>query len=120
MEPTGDKLLRCCQCGIEYNWTLGEQKFYAKKGLNPPKRCAICREERKSSGTYGTQVVSVDSTTGLVLCRVCRKPASRAASFRTNEAICSACACGNPATTTEDSDRMDYPEWEAHFNTRGH
>lgn len=111
--------LRCVQCGGTFNWTGGEQQFYAKKGLKPPKRCGVCREERKSSGTYGTQVVSVNTPESQVLCRVCRRPASRSASFRTGEAICSACACGDPNVPTEDSDRLKYAEWEEHFNTKG-
>lgn len=118
METAGDRVLRCCQCGADFVWSLGEQKFFAKRGLNPPRRCLACREDRKTGGTYGSQVVSVDSATGLVLCRVCRRPASRSASFRTKEALCSACACGDPNVPTEEGDRLDYPEWETHFNKK--
>lgn len=118
MDGSSDKLLRCIQCGSDYIWTEGEQRFYAKKGLQGPRRCLKCREERKQHGTYGSQVVSVDSATGQVLCRICRHPASRAASLRTGEAICSGCACGDTSIPTEEPDRLEYPEWESHFIKR--
>ena len=52
-----DKTLTCRECGNEFVFTVGEQGFYAEKGLvNTPSRCPDCRQARKqqqSSGGYG-------------------------------------------------------------------
>jgi len=34
-------------CGKEFPFTPGEQKFYAERGLFPPKRCPICRMKKR-------------------------------------------------------------------------
>ena len=48
---SGDKTLRCRDCGQEYLWTAGEQQFYAEKGLvNQPVRCPACRANRRQGG----------------------------------------------------------------------
>lgn len=45
-----DKNLICKDCGKEFVWTSGEQKFYAEKGFaNEPQRCRECREARKGN-----------------------------------------------------------------------
>ena len=41
-----DKIIKC-KCGAEFEFTKGEQKFYAEKGLSEPKRCPKCRAEKK-------------------------------------------------------------------------
>lgn len=44
--------LTCRECGNEFVFTEGEQKFFAEKGLqNKPSRCSSCRQARKQSGT---------------------------------------------------------------------
>ena len=44
-----DKSLQCSGCGTSFNFTAGEQEFYALKGLtNEPKRCLPCRQTRQS------------------------------------------------------------------------
>jgi hypothetical protein len=44
-----DKSLRCADCGATFAFTVGEQEFYASKGLtNEPKRCRPCRDARKA------------------------------------------------------------------------
>jgi CxxC-x17-CxxC domain-containing protein len=52
-----DQTLRCRECGREFLFTVGEQEFYASRGLmNTPSRCPECRSARKamaSSGSYG-------------------------------------------------------------------
>jgi CxxC-x17-CxxC domain-containing protein len=51
-----DQTLRCRECGRDFVFTVGEQEFYASKGLvNTPSRCPECRAARKSgmSGGYG-------------------------------------------------------------------
>lgn len=43
-----DEKLICEECGCEFVFTVGEQEFYAEKGLtNKPKRCQECRKMRK-------------------------------------------------------------------------
>ncbi len=52
-----DKTMTCRDCGNQFTFTMGEQEFFAEKGLmNPPSRCPDCRQARKasqSSGGYG-------------------------------------------------------------------
>lgn len=39
-----DRILQCCDCAGDFVFTIGEQDFFANKGLtNEPKRCANCR-----------------------------------------------------------------------------
>lgn len=54
-----DRALQCRDCGQEFIWTVGEQEFYASKGLeNAPSRCPACRAAaraaRESAGTGGS------------------------------------------------------------------
>lgn len=43
-----EEKLICEECGCEFIFTVGEQEFYAEKGLiNKPKRCTECRKARK-------------------------------------------------------------------------
>ncbi|WP_101697905.1 zinc-ribbon domain containing protein [Clostridium minihomine] len=45
-----DKILICKDCGAEFEFTAGEQEFYAEKGFtNEPQRCKPCRSNRKGS-----------------------------------------------------------------------
>jgi len=46
-----DKTLVCRDCGQEFTFTVGEQEFYASRGLlNEPGRCPDCRTARKREG----------------------------------------------------------------------
>jgi len=39
-----DKSLSCCDCGKQFNFSAGEQEFFAAKNLkNEPRRCPDCR-----------------------------------------------------------------------------
>ncbi len=43
-----DQTLYCRDCGQEFTFTVGEQEFYASRGLNnSPARCPSCRAARK-------------------------------------------------------------------------
>ena len=43
-----DKTLTCKDCGKDFAWSAGEQKFYQDKGLqNSPSRCPDCRKQAK-------------------------------------------------------------------------
>ena len=51
-----DKTLTCRDCGTGFEFTVGEQEFFASKGFtNEPTRCPSCRRARSSSreGGYG-------------------------------------------------------------------
>lgn len=46
-----DQTLYCRDCNAEFAFTVGEQEFYASRGLvNSPSRCPSCRAARKQSG----------------------------------------------------------------------
>ncbi|PIS06661.1 zinc-binding protein [Candidatus Berkelbacteria bacterium CG06_land_8_20_14_3_00_43_10] len=54
-----DKTLVCRDCGKDFVWTSGEQKFFSEKGFtNPPTRCPDDRkknkEQRKSTRVMTT------------------------------------------------------------------
>lgn len=36
-----------CSCGTSWTLTIGQQEFFASRGLALPKRCAPCRRLRK-------------------------------------------------------------------------
>ena len=56
-----DQTLYCRDCNQEFTFTVGEQEFYASRGLtNAPTRCPSCRAARKAQmgdrqggGSYG-------------------------------------------------------------------
>lgn len=41
------KMLKCGDCGNEFEWSEKDQEFYESKGFSPPKRCRSCRDKRK-------------------------------------------------------------------------
>lgn len=40
--------LICKDCGKEFDFTTGEQKFYEEKGFSAPIRCRECRNAKKA------------------------------------------------------------------------
>lgn len=43
-----DKTLQCRDCAQDFVFTVGEQEFFAEKGLmNEPQRCPACRAARR-------------------------------------------------------------------------
>lgn len=38
---------KCKDCGAEFEISPGEQRFYAEREWDLPKRCKDCREKRK-------------------------------------------------------------------------
>lgn len=44
-----DKILVCCDCGQEFTFEAGEQRYYRAKLLTPRKRCQACIAKRKQS-----------------------------------------------------------------------
>ena len=53
MEPTNSTLknknLPCVNCGEEFLFTDGEQRYFLSKGLSIPKRCPQCRQRRRET-----------------------------------------------------------------------
>ena len=43
------QVLTCLDCGGEFTFTSGEQRYFWAKGLSEPKRCKPCRMLRKRS-----------------------------------------------------------------------
>jgi CxxC-x17-CxxC domain-containing protein len=49
-----DRRIICVNCGDEFLFTVGEQAFYAEKGLtHAPTRCKKCRSQRKGPRPEG-------------------------------------------------------------------
>ena len=49
-----DKSLHCADCGQDFEFTAGEQEFYASRGLqNEPRRCPECRRAKKAQRNSG-------------------------------------------------------------------
>lgn len=48
-----DITLNCLECHEDFTFTAGEQDYFAKKGLYPPKRCPVCRLKRKQEAENG-------------------------------------------------------------------
>ncbi len=40
-------MIVCEDCGDSFEWSERDQKFYAGKDYEPPKRCKSCRDKRK-------------------------------------------------------------------------
>lgn len=44
-----DKIIVCKDCGKEFIFSVGEQKFFKEKGFeNDPVRCPACRKAKKA------------------------------------------------------------------------
>jgi len=43
-----NEMLTCVDCGKEFVFTEGEQKFYHDRVLAPPKRCHECRVAKRN------------------------------------------------------------------------
>ena len=46
-------LIKCKDCGNDFEFTKGEQDFFQQRGLYPPKRCPTCRMKRKKEQQNG-------------------------------------------------------------------
>ena len=49
-----DEMLICVDCGRQFVFSSGEQRFYEQKGFqNKPNRCPDCRQARKQMRANG-------------------------------------------------------------------
>ncbi len=63
-----EKSLQCSDCGKTFPFTVEEQEFFASKGYtNEPKRCPVCRQNRRSE-RYGNGGGGGMSRGGLARC----------------------------------------------------
>jgi CxxC-x17-CxxC domain-containing protein len=47
-----DRVLKCIDCGSDFEFTAGEQQFYHEKDFkNEPKRCRSCKAKRQSGAS---------------------------------------------------------------------
>lgn len=49
----GDQQIVCLECGRSFTWSAGEQRYYAERSLQPPKRCRDCRAHRRAEQQPG-------------------------------------------------------------------
>lgn len=54
-----DKTIKC-DCGNEFEFTVGEQNFYQQRGFSTPKRCPDCRAKKKARDDRGHGSVGLD------------------------------------------------------------
>ena len=45
-----DKTLTCADCKASFVFSIAEQIRFETRGLQEPKRCPSCREDRRQSG----------------------------------------------------------------------
>jgi CxxC-x17-CxxC domain-containing protein len=45
-----DLLLICSDCGQEFVFTAGEQRFFQERGYSSPRRCKPCRQAKQGGG----------------------------------------------------------------------
>ena len=44
-----DETIKCSDCGEDFTFRIGEQRYFISKSLSPPKRCQKCRAKRKNN-----------------------------------------------------------------------
>ncbi len=65
--------LTCQDCGQEFAFSAGEQKFYEEKGFDPPKRCQKCRKKRRTSDGSEQNTTPVQGGLHTIQCADCKK-----------------------------------------------
>jgi len=48
-----DQQLQCVECGQNFLFSSEDQEFYNQKGYSSPKRCSVCRANRKMGDSRG-------------------------------------------------------------------
>ena len=48
-----DKDIQCVECSASFNFSADDQDFYNQKGYSSPKRCPVCRANRKANSQRG-------------------------------------------------------------------
>jgi CxxC-x17-CxxC domain-containing protein len=61
---SADKRLLCKDCGQEFFFAAGEQRYYVEHGLgHEPQRCPACRVKKKDRQESGTEVACANCGT---------------------------------------------------------
>ncbi|NLE94684.1 MAG: hypothetical protein GX600_03220 [Dehalococcoidia bacterium] len=56
-----DKTIKCADCGTDFTFSASEQQFFAEKGFtNEPRRCPVCRRNRRQQRSGQTQSAQRD------------------------------------------------------------
>ncbi|MHB8146333.1 MAG: zinc-ribbon domain-containing protein [Vulcanimicrobiaceae bacterium] len=96
-----DRILTCSDCGRNFTFTSGEQRFYELKGFtNVPTRCEPCRSARKAlrakhvqSGARGAPNLP---QTVAAACANCGAATQVLVSLRARPAYCRDCFASRP------------------------
>jgi hypothetical protein len=48
MHDVADVTLACRDCGTDFIFTAGEQRFFTERGFKTPSRCKACRNLKKA------------------------------------------------------------------------
>ena len=72
------EILRCRDCGELFDFSEGEQRFFAARGFSPPTRCKPCREKHKGDPVTFTRAVSSRDGRRAVAVRVVPPPEKKA------------------------------------------
>jgi CxxC-x17-CxxC domain-containing protein len=71
-----DRILTCRDCGQDFTFTVGEQEFYASRGLtNVPGRCSSCRAARRGGQSSAPRSRSTGEHYETT-CATCGRPTS--------------------------------------------
>jgi hypothetical protein len=46
-------IIECKKCGRRFTWSYGEQRYFEREGLDPPKHCRMCRSSNRYAGQEG-------------------------------------------------------------------
>ncbi len=49
-----DKKIKCKVCGIDFDFTIGQQEYFKLHNLSEPKKCKSCKEKEKQEKTNNT------------------------------------------------------------------
>lgn len=77
MSEEKDQKLICRDCGNEFDFSAGEQQFFASRGFPPPSRCPNCRkqkrQERKDGSFNNAQTSQAPAGNFEIVCSQCGK-----------------------------------------------
>ena len=94
-----DQQIQCRDCGAMFDFSEGEQAFYAERNLSAPQRCKACRDARKSQrgGGMGGDRQMFDATCAQCgsACQVPFKPRPESEGGR--PVLCKACFMASKA-----------------------
>jgi CxxC-x17-CxxC domain-containing protein len=96
-----DLYVSCVDCDLDFVYTIGEQLFYAERGIDQPSRCPNCRARRRAERNADA-IRACDATGGPLLwndgygnyggsASTANKRSSRSG-VRMYSATCSSCA----------------------------